>query len=294
MSIMSWNARGMRNKGIVRTLKDAAFKFRPGIIFLSETKKKKCYLKKIKMKIKVDYSFYVDPIGIAGGLALWWLHEVSMVILNSGKNFIDTKVSVCGEEDWFLTFIYGPPYANEKQVFWESLASLRSNRSEKWCVIGDSNMVTRPEEKIGGAPFDASSAKWFYDFMDTFCLLELPLKGGTFTWSNQRSEDEAILEKLDRILISLEWSISFPKAIGILDATIASDHALIFLILKGMSKRFRKDFKFEAKWVLEDGCTDNVQDGWHSVNDSNRIWSFEKKLSQTRKKTKAMEKVEKW
>ncbi|KAK9020674.1 hypothetical protein V6N11_010691 [Hibiscus sabdariffa] len=260
MSIMSWNARGMGNKGTVRALKDAAFKFRPGIIFLNETKKKKRYLEKIKMKMKLDYSFYVDPIGIAGGLALWWSHEVSMVILNSGKNFIDTKVSVCGEDDWFLTFIYGPPYANEKQVFWESLASLRSNRSEKWCVIGDSNMVTRPEEKLGGAPFDASSAKW--------------------------SEDEAILEKLDRILISLEWSTSFPKAIGILDATIASDHAPIFLLLKGMSKRFRKDFKFEAKWILEDGCTDNVQDGWHLVNNSNRIWSFEKKLSRTRKKLK--------
>ncbi|KAK8510802.1 hypothetical protein V6N12_009644 [Hibiscus sabdariffa] len=186
------------------------------------------------MKMKLDYSFYVDPIGIAGGLALWWSHEVSMVILNSGKNFIDTKVSVSGEYDWFLTFIYGPPYANEKQVFWESLASLRSNRLEKWCVIGDSNM---------------------------------------------RSEDEAILEKLDRILISLEWSTSFPKAIGILGAAIASDHAPILLLLKGMSKRFRKDFKFEAKWILEDGCTDNVQDGWQSVNESNRLWSFGKKLS---------------
>ncbi|KAK8488629.1 hypothetical protein V6N11_072849 [Hibiscus sabdariffa] len=170
------------------------------------------------MKMKLDYSFYVDPIGIAGGLALWWSHEVSMVILNSGKNFIDTKVSVSGEYDWFLTFIYGPPYANEKQVFWESLASLRSNRLEKWCVI-------------------------------------------------------------DRILISLEWSTSFPKAIGILGAAIASDHAPILLLLKGMSKRFRKDFKFEAKWILEDGCTDNVQDGWQSVNESNRLWSFGKKLS---------------
>ncbi|KAK8583790.1 hypothetical protein V6N12_068049 [Hibiscus sabdariffa] len=71
-------------------------------------------------------------------------------------------------------------------------------------VIGDSNMVTRPEKKLGRAIFDVSSAKWFCDFMDAYCLLELPLKGDTFTWSNHMSEDEAILEKLDRILISLE------------------------------------------------------------------------------------------
>ncbi|KAK9019019.1 hypothetical protein V6N11_034061 [Hibiscus sabdariffa] len=115
-------------------------------------------------------------------------------------------------------------------MFWESLASLRNNNSEKWCLIGDSNIMARPEEKLGGLPFDASSAKWYYDFTDVSCLLELPLKGGTFTWSNQRSEYEAILEKLDRILIFLKWSSSFPKEIRVLDATIASNHAPVFLL----------------------------------------------------------------
>ncbi|KAK8563513.1 hypothetical protein V6N12_035659 [Hibiscus sabdariffa] len=150
---------------------------------------------------------------IAGGLALWWSSDVNVVVLKSGKNFIDTRVSCNEDEEWFMTFIYGPPYADEKQGFWESLSSLRIDNSEKWCLIGDSNIVAKLEEKQGGLPFDASQAKWYYDFMNYSCLLELPIKGGTFTWSNHRSEDEAILEKLDRILVSLEWSSSFPKAI---------------------------------------------------------------------------------
>ncbi|KAK8536027.1 hypothetical protein V6N12_012689 [Hibiscus sabdariffa] len=90
--------------------------------------------------------------------------------------------------------------------------------------------------------------------MDSSCLLELPIKGGTFTWSNQRSEEEAILKKLNRILVSTDWSSSFPKAIGVLDAALASDHASICLLLKGINKRYRKEFKFEAKWLLEDDC----------------------------------------
>ncbi|KAK9003286.1 hypothetical protein V6N11_060850 [Hibiscus sabdariffa] len=211
----------------MRAMKDAAFKFKPSIIFLSETKKKKRYLKKIRMKMKTNDSFYVDLVGIAIGLTLWWSKEIDISILNFGKNFIHT---LNGEEEWFLTFIYGPHYAEEKQMFWESLASLRNNNSEKWCLIGDSNIVARPEEKLGGLPFDASSAKWYYDFTDASCLLELPLKGGTFTWSNHRSEDETILEKLE----------FFPKAIGVLDA-VASDHALIFLLLRGMNKMYKKN-----------------------------------------------------
>ncbi|KAK8565003.1 hypothetical protein V6N12_058579 [Hibiscus sabdariffa] len=129
-----------------------------------------------------------ELIGIAGGLALWWTNEVNMSVINFGKNFIDTKVSFNEEEEWFLMFIYGPPYADEKREFWESLSSLRGNRSEKWCLIGDSNIVAKPEEKLGGLPFDSSQAKWYYDFIDYSCLIELPIKGGIFTWSNQRSE----------------------------------------------------------------------------------------------------------
>ncbi|KAK9028033.1 hypothetical protein V6N11_067848 [Hibiscus sabdariffa] len=187
------------------------------------------------MKMKMDGSFYVDPIGMVGGLALWWSNVVSILIHNSGKISLILRYRLLEKMISSLRSFMGPFILMKKQVFWESLTSLRYNSSKKWCLIGNSNMVTRPEEKLGGVPFDVSSAKWFYDFMDASCLLELLLKGGTFTWSNHRSEDEAIMEKLNHIIISLEWSSSFPKAIGVIDATIASDHALIFLLLKGMS-----------------------------------------------------------
>ncbi|KAK8986255.1 hypothetical protein V6N11_013749 [Hibiscus sabdariffa] len=144
---------------MVRALKNAAFRYKPEIIFLSETKKKKRYLEKIKMKMKMDESFYVEPVGIAGGLALWWTNNVNVDVLNAGKSFIDAKISFQEEEEYYMTFIYGPPYVDEKQQFWSSLSSLRTSNSEKWCIIGDLNIVAKPEEKQGGLPFDASQAK---------------------------------------------------------------------------------------------------------------------------------------
>ncbi|KAK8494625.1 hypothetical protein V6N12_005754 [Hibiscus sabdariffa] len=209
------------------------------------------------MKMKMDVSFYVEPVAIAGGLVLWWTNNVSVDVLNAGKNFIDAK-------------------------FWNYLSSLRTTNSEKWCIIGDSNIVAKPEEKQGGLPFDASQAKWYYDFMDLSCMVELPIKGETFTWSNLRSEDEAILEKLDRILVSLEWNYSFPKAIGAMDAAIASDHAPIILFIKGINKNTRRDFKFEAKWLLEDGCINRVKESWSSSRASNTNLMFGRKLNRTR------------
>ncbi|KAK9009078.1 hypothetical protein V6N11_080550 [Hibiscus sabdariffa] len=291
MAVMAWNVRGLGQQETVRALKNMIFKFKPRVVFLSETKQKKRYLEKIRMKMKMHNSFYVEPIGKAGGLALWWTNDTSVNVLNHGRNLIDTRLSINGEEEWFGTFIYGPPYDAEKQHFWESLINLLSNMHEKWCIMGDSNIVARADEKVGGAPFDFSRAKWFYDVINKCGLLEIPTKGGTFTWSNQRSQEDAILEKLDRVLSSLEWNKLFPKALACLDVAIASDHAPIILLLQGLNKKGRRDFKFESKWLLEEECAREVTEGWKPVQyaDSNNM--FGRKMKRTRLKLSKWSKV---
>ncbi|KAK8511424.1 hypothetical protein V6N12_038028 [Hibiscus sabdariffa] len=120
--------------------------------------------------------------------------------------------------------------------------------------------------------------------MDYTCLMELPIKGGTFTWSNRRSEDEAILEKLDRVMVSCEWSLNFPKAIGILDVALASDHTPIVLMLKGANKKYKREFKFEAKWLLEEECSSNIRVCWQSGGRRGNNQGFGLKLCRTRSK----------
>ncbi|KAK8559084.1 hypothetical protein V6N12_042369 [Hibiscus sabdariffa] len=60
--------------------------------------------------------------------------------------------------------------------------------------MGDSNIVARSEEKITGLLFNPSQVKYFYEFLDCSSLMELPIKGGTFTWSNQRSEGKIAVD----------------------------------------------------------------------------------------------------
>ncbi|KAK9034948.1 hypothetical protein V6N11_077000 [Hibiscus sabdariffa] len=84
------------------------------------------------------------------------------------------------------SFIYGSPYHDKKQAFWEELASLRSNSEEKWCIIRDFNVVARLEEKQGGAPFDQAQA----------------------------------------------------------------------------NRKGKRDFKFEAKWLIEEDCPQIIKEGW--------------------------------
>ncbi|KAK8504026.1 hypothetical protein V6N11_047706 [Hibiscus sabdariffa] len=202
MAVMAWNVRGLGNKETVRALKNSIKKFQPNIVFLSESKQLKRYLEKIRMKMKMEYSFYIDPIRVAGGLVLWWSKDTQIRIQKYGKHYIDAGISVNGEPEWFGTFIYGPPYKDENIAFWEFMTKLRSGNGDRWLVIGDSNIVSSQEEKLGGMPFNPNDARVFFYFVDTTGLIDLPISGGTFTWSNQRSDEEAILEKLDQALCS--------------------------------------------------------------------------------------------
>ncbi|KAK9047151.1 hypothetical protein V6N11_053006 [Hibiscus sabdariffa] len=210
MALLPWNIRGLGNKDTVQALKNVCFKYKSQIVFLSETKQKKRYPEKIRMKMKMENTFYVEPDGIVGGLALWWSSDVKLSVLQYDKNFIDILISVNGESEWFGTFIYAPPYEGEKLSFWERMTMLRSDVNTEWCIIEDSNIVASPNDKSGGSPFDHSNAKWYYDFLESTYLIEMQSKGGNYTWSNYRSDEDTIWEKLDRVLTSLEWNFLFP------------------------------------------------------------------------------------
>ncbi|KAL4355068.1 hypothetical protein GQ457_06G018210 [Hibiscus cannabinus] len=229
----AWNVRGLGNKETNRALRNSIQKVQPDIIFLSESKQKKRFLEKVKTKMKMVNSFYVEPYGIAGGLALWWSNDTQITVLRSGKHFTDAKISIKGESEWFGSFIYGPPYKEEKREFWEMMTQMRRDYEECWLVIGDTNVVARQEDKLGGIPFNPNDASVYLDFIDGKGLIELPISGCSFTWSNHMSKEEAILEKLD---------------LGLLDVTIGSDHAPIIIYPHGLSKKYKRDFKFESKF----------------------------------------------
>ncbi|KAL4363300.1 hypothetical protein GQ457_04G030650 [Hibiscus cannabinus] len=178
MTILAWKFRGIGNKESVRALVNSIRKFQSYIVFLSETKQKRRYLEKMKMKMKLEHSFCVEPNGLAGGLALWWSKDIQIKILEHGKHFIDAEILVKGEPIWFGTFIYGPPYKDQKKDFWELMKNLRNDQNAKWLVIGDSNIVSCQDEKVGGLPFNPTDANSFFDFLDSRGLVDMPITGG--------------------------------------------------------------------------------------------------------------------
>ncbi|KAK8518199.1 hypothetical protein V6N12_017356 [Hibiscus sabdariffa] len=70
-----------------------------------------------------------------------------------------------------------------------------------WVVGGDFNTIRSREEKVGRS-FNASSMRALAEFIDGNGLLDIPLSGSKFTWSNFR--ECATQCRLDRLVVSPE------------------------------------------------------------------------------------------
>ncbi|KAK8569056.1 hypothetical protein V6N12_007588 [Hibiscus sabdariffa] len=180
---------------------------------------------KIRRNLKFECSFYVEPVGSAGGLALWWDGETQIQILHADSNVIDTSISLKDGKIWFCSFIYGPSYRERKEAFWEGMRNMRTESDAPWCIMGDSNIILRQEEKIGGNMYDLNQASWLSHFMEDAGLLEMHLQGDMFH-----------------------------RADGFIETSIGSDHYPIICNFYGSFRKRKRDFKFESKWLLEDDC----------------------------------------
>ena len=73
---------------------------------------------------------------------------------------------------------------------------------------GDFNVVRFPSEHSGSTVFTVAMRE-FSDFISEQSLIDLPLEGGSFTWSNlQEVESKA---RLDSFLFSTNWKAKFPN-----------------------------------------------------------------------------------
>jgi hypothetical protein len=94
-----------------------------------------------------------------------------------------------------------------RSLFISWLRNLDIQEEENWLILGDFNFYRSLENrnKNGG---NFQDTLIFNDMIDYLGLVELPLKGRGFTWSNMQADP--LLEQLDWFFTSVNWTIEFP------------------------------------------------------------------------------------
>ena len=185
MTTLSWNCRGLRSNLTVRRLEEMCREHLPNFLFLLETKNSSDHVVSVGRSLGYDHSFLVKPVGLGGGLALFWKNSFEVEVLRSSNRFIDMKIK-SGNKCYYMTFVYVDPVRQKREEVWSELKMISLNRSEGLGLFGDFNEIMINTENLGGTLRAESSFYQFRAFVRECRIREFPSSGNHFSWAGVR------------------------------------------------------------------------------------------------------------
>ncbi|XP_077211531.1 uncharacterized protein LOC143846836 [Tasmannia lanceolata] len=244
-----------------------------------------------------------EAVGSAGGVIIIW-KEAFCVEEVSIKRFSITLLlsSTNWNENWKLTTVYGPAKARERSGLWVELKEIRDSCQGPWIVGGDFNTIRFPAEKSRLATINRSMRN-LSNFIQDSQLIDLPLLGAKYTWSN--NQDNLIMSRLDRVLISNEWDEAFPRICQSALPKPTSDYNPMMLEVSDYSggpRPFRLNLalcenpKLEeliSKWWDEEWTEEEWTEGWKGFILFKKLKHLKKKVKEWQKSEEAASKCRK-
>jgi hypothetical protein len=197
----------------------------------------------------VDWMF-LGSSGASRGILLMWNSRV-VEKLEGAVRYFSVSYKFKNVEDhhmWMFSGVYGLNIDRDRRLMWDELAGIRSWWDVPWCLGGDFNVVRFPLERVGSSNFSPSMHD-FSDFISSNELIDIPLTGGDFTWSNNR--EVSSLSRIDRFLYSADWVEDYINILQKRLDRLNSDHFPVALE-SGNIQRRRRPFRFENMWLMEE------------------------------------------
>jgi hypothetical protein len=223
------------------------------------------YIRKFAPR-RFDQFDYVPSTGASGGILVVWNSSVFGGIVVDKQSFgITVQItSVHNGDVWFLTNVYGPCDDPARTAFINWFKAHEIPNSINWIFLGDFNFYRslNNRNRLGG---NLADTLLFNEAIGHLGLIELPLKGRAYTWSNMQSDP--LLEQLDWFFTSPNWTLDFPNTEVLPLAKITSDHIPCKIVISTCIPR-SNIFRFENFWAEHDNFLTTVQNSWLSTADS--------------------------
>jgi hypothetical protein len=257
--VMNWNLRGINSDKKWVALANKIEESGCDIICLQETKRESfdlAYIRKFCPK-KFNKFEYVPSVGASGGLIIIWngsLFNGELAFHNDFSISVNFKCNL-SNDTWILTNIYGPCQADKKSQFIDWFANIDMPPDSDWLIMGDFNFIRSPSDrnKPGG---DLNDMLLFNEAISNLGIVELPLKGRKFTWSNMQKDP--LLEKLDWFFTSSSCTISYPATFAYPLVKPTSDHVPCVVVINTKIPKANV-FRIENHWLQHSELKQIVQ-----------------------------------
>ncbi|KAK1296334.1 hypothetical protein QJS10_CPB15g00633 [Acorus calamus] len=147
-----------------------------------------------------------------------------------------------------LAGIYANPDPCIRNSLWDESSVVQTGMPA--LVARDFNTLLGLEDKCGGAPFQITAqVNKFWEWIDRNQLQSLVVKGGPFTWCNNRRGMARAFEILDRAVATSSWLELFPYAMVEILPRHVSDHAPLLVRTTIPPPEGPRPFRFEKFWL---------------------------------------------
>jgi hypothetical protein len=267
MSIIAWNCRGLGSDATVGELRYLVMKFRPALLFLSETKMWDKKAKGFMWSLGYIGSFAVRCECRSGGLVLFWKQPYSVSLGGFNSHCIDVTVKTDDAAPWFATFVYGEPRREHRHIFWDLLCRLGQNRRDAWICCGDFNEVLCHDEHYGVRDRSDAQIEMFRGCMDACSLSDMGFSGSKFIWCNRQDAQSNVRVHLDRAVCNADFATRFADCHVENVITTSSDHSALVIDFVANASRYeqcqvQRPFQYEAAWRRADDYRATVEEVW--------------------------------
>jgi exonuclease III len=269
MIVVGYNCRGLGNGPAVRGLLSLKRKVDPDVLFLAETKLHEREMERFRWLLELPHMCVKNPEGRSRGVAMFWKRSVDVILRSFGRRHIDVDITREDGTVWRMTGVYGESQGDRKHETWRMMRALKQQHQDgrPWLCLGDFNEILSNSEKQGGVPQPLVCMDNFKDALHACDLVDIGFEGDPFTWrNNSKVAKTYICERLDRATANTEWCTLFPSFRVVNGEHFHSDHRPVIVYLEddGMRQRPNKKgpFRFEARWLQEEGCDGIVEKAW--------------------------------
>ena len=254
----------------VRRLKEICRKYLPDILCLAETKQQDDYVRDVGAQLGFPNSVIVPPVGVGGGLVIFFQQSIQLNVLSQSAHLIDCNVGISGMS-FFYSFVYGHPTPALRHHTWEKLSRLSiTRRQQPWFLLGDFNEILGNHEKDGGRLRPEISFSEFRQMMRTCGLTDLHSVGNRLSWVGQRGT-HLVKCCLDRTMANARWFELFPASQTEFLEIGESDHRPLVTFISAERVDPPRIFRFDSRMITKEGFTDSVKRGWRGIGQTQLI-----------------------
>jgi len=231
---------------------------------LQETKREQFDNNYIKNFCPGDFDLFefLPSVGASGGILVAWrsaAFEGQLVFSNDYALSVEFT-SRLNNETWILTTVYAPCTPSGKRAFLDWFKEIQMPADSDWLIVGDFNLIRKPEDRNREGA-DTNEMFAFNEAINKLGVIELPLLGRQFTWTNKQFPP--LLERLDWFFTSASWTNKYPNTIMKALVMETSDHWPCIIEISTTIPRSNV-FRFENYGLTHEDFAEVVVRGWNA------------------------------